>query len=51
MNTGHMTTQFGSRPFVATNAAKVVVAHLFCLHRKKAVSGTKRFSGVFIVVV
>ena len=37
--------------FFATNAAKVVVAHLFCLHREKAVSGTKRFSGVFIVVV
>ena len=50
-NTGHMTTQFGLRPFFATNAAKVVVALLFCLHRKKAVSWTKRFSGVFIVVV
>ena len=38
MNTGYMTTQFGLRPFFATNAAKVVVAHLFCLDRKKAVS-------------
>ena len=49
MNTGHMTTQFGLRPFFATNAAKVLVAHFFSLQRKKVLSWTKRVSWVFIV--
>ena len=49
MNTGHMTTQFGLRPFFATNAAKVLVAHFFSLQRKKVLPWTKRVSWVFIV--
>ena len=49
MNTGHMTTQFGLRPFFATNAAKVLVAHFFSLQRKKLLPWTKRVSWVFIV--
>jgi len=37
MNTGHMTTQFGLRPFFATNAAKVACGtFLFSVEEKSA---------------